>query len=120
SHKELHVALKPTIHKMRIALSDLEREVYEDLNLTVARHPSETAERMMARVLAYCLNASPSLTFCKGLSDSDEPDVWEHTLDGRIALWIDVGEPAYDRVKKACRVAERVKVYCFNTRASVW
>lgn len=114
------MALRPTIYKMRISLSDLERERYETLNLTVARHPSETAERMLARVLAYCLNASEALAFCKGLSDAEEPDLWEHALDGRINLWIEVGEPAFERVKKASRTAGKVKVYCFNTRASVW
>lgn len=114
------MALKPTIYKLKIALSDLDREVYETLNLTVARHPSETLERMLARVLAYCFNAHDQLLFCKGLSDTGEPDLWLHSLDGNLELWIDVGEPAVDRIKKATRVAAEVKVYCFNSKADTW
>ncbi|HBX36846.1 MAG TPA: hypothetical protein DEG76_05960 [Pseudohongiella sp.] len=114
------MATKPSIHKFMIALSDLDREYYDSLNLTVARHPSETLERMLVRVLAYCCNASDSLVFCKGLSDTDEPDVWAKDLNGGIALWIDVGEPAFDRIKKASRLARDVKVYAFNTKSSVW
>lgn len=114
------MALRPTIYKARIALSDLDRQIYDTLNLTVARHPSETAERMLARVLAYCLNAQPELSFCKGLSDAEEPDLWARTLDGRIALWIEVGEPAFDRLRKASRMAEAVRVYSFNHKSPVW
>lgn len=114
------MALKPTIYKAKIALSDLNREHYDSLNLTIAQHPSETLERMMVRVLAYCLNAQPQLEFCKGLSDTEEPDLWARTLDGRLALWVEVGEPAVDRVKKAATIANTVNVYCFNTRASTW
>ncbi len=114
------MALKPTIYKLRIALSDLERNHYETLNLTVALHPSETPERMIARVVAFCLNAQPDLVFTKGLSEIEEPDIWVRTLDDKTLLWIDVGEPAADRVKKATRKAERVKVYTFNTKSNTW
>ena len=82
------MALKPTIFKFNIALSNVDLNQYLDLNLTVAQHPSETAERMMARVLAYCLNASQDLEFARGLSASDEPDIWQRSLDGRILKWI--------------------------------
>ena len=105
---------------MKIALSDLDREVYETLNLTIARHPSETLERMMVRVMAFCFNAQDQLVFCKGLSDTEEPDLWMHSLDGNLELWIDVGEPAVDRVKKASRMASKTIVYCFNTKARTW
>ncbi len=114
------MALKPTIYKLKVALSDLDREVYETLNLTIACHPSETLERMMVRVMAFCFNAQDQLVFCKGLSDTEEPDLWSHSLDGNLELWIDVGEPATDRIKKATRVASAVKVYCFNNKASTW
>jgi len=114
------VALKPTIYKLKIALSDLNRDYYDTLNLTVAQHPSETVERMMVRVLAYCLNAQEFLTFTKGLSSVDEPDIWARTLDDRISLWIDVGEPAFDRVKKARHLSSAVKIYSFNTKSEVW
>lgn len=114
------MALKPTIYKLRIALSDLERNYYDSLSLTVALHPSETPQRMMARVLAYCLNAQPELTFCKGLSDIEEPDIWLRTMDDKTLLWIEMGEPAVDRVKKVSRLAETVKIYSFNTKSDVW
>jgi uncharacterized protein YaeQ len=114
------MALKPTIYKLKVALSDLDRQVYETLNLTIARHPSETMERMMVRVMAFCFNAKEQLVFCKGLSDTEEPDLWMHSLEGNLELWIDVGEPASDRIKKATRVASLVKVYCFNNKASTW
>lgn len=114
------MALKPTIFKLKIALSDLDREYYDSLNLTIARHPSETLERMMVRVLAFCFNAQPQLVFCKGLSDTEEPDLWAHTLDGSLELWVEVGEPSVDRIKKATRMASAVRVYCFNTKSITW
>lgn len=114
------MALKPTIYKLKIALTDLDRNYYDALNLTIAQHPSETLERMMARMLAFCINAQESLVFTKGLSTVEEPDLWAHTGDGRIALWIDMGEPAADRIKKATRLAQTVKVYSFNSKSNVW
>jgi len=114
------VALKPTIYKFRISLSDLNRNYYDSLNLTIAQHPSEKIERMMVRVLAYCINAQENVTFTKGLSEIDEPDIWVRTLDDQISLWIDVGEPAVDRIKKVSRLAEEVKIYCFNSKSDVW
>jgi len=114
------VALRPTIYKLKIALTDLNRNYYDALNLTVAQHPSETIERMMVRVLAYCINASEQLSFTKGISATEEPDLWAHTLDGHISLWIDVGEPAVERIKKARRLAAAVKIYSFNTKSDVW
>ena len=114
------MAIKPTIYKLRISLSDLNRDYYDTLNLTIAQHPSETHERMMVRALAYCLNAEEGLAFTKGLSSVDDPDIWLKSLDEQITQWIDVGEPSVDRVKKATRSAQNVKVYCFNTKSDVW
>lgn len=114
------MAEKPTIYKCRIALSDIDRNLYDTLNITIARHPSETLERMMVRLLAYCFNAHAQLILCKGLSDTDEPALWLHSLDGNIDLWIDVGEPSVERIKKASHVAKAVKVYCFNSKAPTW
>ena len=114
------MAIKPTIFKFRISLSDLSRDYYDTLNLTIAQHPSETTERMMVRVLAYCINAQEFLSFTKGLSNVDEPDIWAKTLDEQISLWIDIGEPSLDRIKKACRHSDTVKVYSFNTKSDVW
>lgn len=114
------MAIKPTIYKFRISLSDLNRNYFDSLNLTLAQHPSEKVERMMVRVLAYCLNAQEDLVFTKGLSEIDEPDIWVRTLDEQTSLWIDVGEPSVDRVKKSSRLAKDIKVYCFNSKADVW
>ena len=71
------MALKPTIYKSRIALSDVNRNYYDTLNLTIAQHPSETLERMMVRIMAYCINAQENLIFTKGISSPEEPDIWE-------------------------------------------
>lgn len=115
------MALKPTIYKFHIAVSDLDRHHYEAVNLTVAQHPSEKIERMMARLLAFCLNAEEGLTFSKGgLSEPDDPDLASHALDGSLSRWIDVGEPAFERLKKASRVSGEVKVYSFNSKSDVW
>lgn len=117
------MALKPTIYKIRISLSDLNQDYFNSFNLTLAQHPSETIERMMVRILAFCLNAYDSqeqLVFTKGLSCIDEPDIWQKTLDNKIIKWIEIGEPTTDRVKKASRLADVVKVYCFNSKADVW
>lgn len=114
------MAIKPTIYKFRISLSDLNRNYYDSLNLTVAQHPSEKTERMMVRVLAFCINAQENLVFTKGLSEIDEPDIWVRNYDDSISLWIDVGEPSPDRIKKVSRLANEVIVYCFNSKSDVW
>jgi len=114
------MAIKPTIYKLRIAISDFNRDYYDSVNLTVALHPSENLPRMMARIVAYCLNAQENITFTKGLSEVEEPDIWVKTLDGLISLWIDMGEPAPDRVKKSSRLAPEVKVYSFNSKSDTW
>ncbi|WP_413282692.1 YaeQ family protein [Vibrio sp. MA40-2] len=114
------MALKPTIYKLKIALTDMNRDYYDSLNLTIAQHPSENLQRMMARVLAFALNAQPDLTFTKGLSSIEEPDIWHKTLDNQTSLWIDVGEPDPERVKKSTRLARNVRIYSFNTKSDVW
>ncbi len=114
------MALKPTIYKFRIALTDMNRDHYDSLNLTVAQHPSENNQRMMARLVAFCLNASSELQFTKGLSTIEEPDIWQKSLDDQIELWIDMGEPDAERVKKSTRLAKKVMVYSFNTKTDVW
>jgi uncharacterized protein YaeQ len=114
------MALNSTICKLKIALADIDRNYYDSLNLTVAQHPSETTERMMVRILVYCINAQEHLEFTKGLSAVDEPDIWARSLDDQLLLWIDVGEPAPDRIKKASRIAKEVKVYSFNRKSTAW
>ncbi|PCJ87365.1 MAG: hypothetical protein COA54_05625 [Thiotrichaceae bacterium] len=114
------MAIKPTIYKLKISLSDLDRHYYDTLNLTLAKHPSESIARMMVRVIAFCINAQEHLSFTKGLSAIDEPDIWARTLDDQITLWIDVGEPSVERIKKSSSLAAAVSVYSFNTKSDVW
>jgi uncharacterized protein YaeQ len=120
------MALKPTIYKFNLNLSDLNNDHYQNLNLTLALHPSETLERMMARVMAYCLNVyrddknQQGLRFTKGLSEVEQPDIWLRNLDDSIDLWIDLGEPEFERMKKACRQAKQTLLYSFNSKSDVW
>jgi uncharacterized protein YaeQ len=112
------MALKATVHKADISISDLDRHYYHDHALTLARHPSETNERMMVRVLAFALNAAERLEFGKGLSNEEEPALWRKSLSGELEVWIDVGHPEERRLRKACGQADEVKVYCYGGRAS--
>ncbi|MGB3724698.1 MAG: YaeQ family protein [Glaciecola sp.] len=118
------MALKPTIYKFKIALSDFNHDHYDSLQLTIAQHPSETIERMMVRVLAYCIHCANGteklLAFTKGLSSVEEPDIWLKGLDDQLHMWLDVGEPSFERMKKACRLAKETLVYTFNSKSDVW
>src|SRR5688572_27582816 len=112
------MALKSTICKAHLQIADMDRNYYHDHALTIARHPSETDERMMVRLLAYALHADPALAFGKGLSTDDEPDLWRKDLTGVIEAWIDVGQPDEKRVRKACGRAEQVYVYTYGGHVS--
>ena len=115
------MALKPTIFKVTIHRSDLNNDVYDSINLTIAQHPSENTERMMARILAFTLLPQQEfLTFTKGLSEVDDPDIIAKSLADELLLWVDMGEPAFDRIKKASRAAKSVAIYSFNTKSDVW
>ncbi|HEV7801755.1 MAG TPA: YaeQ family protein [Burkholderiales bacterium] len=115
------MALKATIFKAALQIADMDRNYYQDHALTIARHPSETDERMMVRLLAFAVNASESLTFGRGLSADDEPDVCEKDLTGAIRTWIDVGQPDERRIRKASGRADQVLVYTYGPNdRSVW
>jgi uncharacterized protein YaeQ len=115
------MALKATIFKAVLQISDMDRNYYHDHALTIARHPSETDERMMLRLLAFALHAHPDLSFGRGLSTDDEPDLWRRDLTGAVELWIDVGQPDDKRVRRACGRAARVFVYNHGGHsASLW
>lgn len=114
------MALKATIFKASLQVSDMDRNYYGEHSLTLARHPSETDERMMMRVLAFALNAHEHLAFGKGLSDTDEPDLWQKDLTGRIVHWIDVGQPDEKRLIRASGRADRVTVYTYGRGAELW
>lgn len=114
------MALKATIFKASLQVSDIDRHYYGEHALTLARHPSETDERMMIRVLAFALNAHEQLAFGKGLSNTDEPDLWQRDLSGRIVHWIDVGQPDEKRLIRAGGRADRVTVYAYGGKAEQW
>lgn len=114
------MALKATIFKADLQISDMDRHYYAEHALTIARHPSETDERMMMRVLAFALHASDALAFGKGLSTDDEPDLWQKDLTGAIDLWIEVGQPDEKRILKACGRSGRVIVYSYSSTNNIW
>lgn len=119
------MALKATVFKASVQLADLDRNVYADYALTLARHPSETDERLMVRVLAFALNTPASdqeggLEPAKGLSDTEEPDLWQRDLTGQILHWIELGQPDEKRLLKACGRAERVSVYAYAASVPIW
>ena len=114
------MALKPTIYKVKVELADNDRQCFESLATTLALHPSETLERMAARLLAYCLNAAPGLEFTRGLSTVDEPDIWQHDMGGDIEHWIEVGQPEHQRLRKACGRARQVSLYAFGKSSDTW
>ncbi len=115
------MALKATIFKTEIQVTDMDRNHYQDYSFTIARHPSETDERMMARLLAFAMHAEEALAFTKGLSTDDEPDLWQKSLSGEIELWIDLGQPDEKRIRRACGKARQVIIFCYDHRsAQVW
>lgn len=119
------MALKATIYKATVSFSDLDRNLYTDHELTVARHPSETEERLMVRVLAWVLNAPPtqddgSLEFGKDMWEPDEPALNRHDLTGQLKHWIDLGQPEERRLMRACGRAGQVTVYSFSTTTPAW
>ena len=113
----LATALKATIFKAELSVADIDRGYYADHSLTIARHPSETDERMMVRILAFALFAAERLEFGRGLSSEDEPDLVERDLTGAIERWIDVGLPDEREVRKACGRARAVDVLAYGGRA---
>lgn len=114
------MALPATIYKATITLSDIDRGRYETLTATVAQHPSETEERLVARLLAYALFSEDDLTFTKGLCAGDEPELWVKGGDGRVRLWVEVGLPDSDRLVKASRHSERVALLACGRAFTTW
>jgi uncharacterized protein YaeQ len=105
------MALSSTVFVVDIDLSDADRNVYETVSLRLARHPSESDEFLVARLLAYCLEHTEGIEFSRGLCDADEPPVAVRDLTGRLMAWIDVGTPAPERLHRAAKLAPRVVVY---------
>jgi uncharacterized protein YaeQ len=113
------LALSATIYNFSIQLSDVDRGVYESLALKVARHPSETEEHLLSRVLAYCLEYAEGIGFSRGISDPDEPALSVRDLTGTLKVWIDIGSPDAARLHKAAKAAPRVVVYTHKDPAQI-
>lgn len=114
------MALPSTVYKTTIQLANLDRGIYELLQNTVARHPSETEERLVARLLALAIFFEAELSFTKGLCATDEPDLWVKGPDGRVRLWVEVGLPDAERIVKASRHAERVALLACGRALANW
>jgi uncharacterized protein YaeQ len=112
------MAPNATICKAVLHIADVDRHYYEDHSVTLARHPSETDERMMVRLLAFARHAHEALSFGRGLSTDDEPDLWQKDDTGLIEVWIEVGLPDEKAIRKACGRARRVWVYTYGGRAA--
>jgi uncharacterized protein YaeQ len=115
------MAQKATIYKVELSVSDMDRNYYETHNLTVAKHPSETDERLMLRIVAFALNAHEKLEFSKGISTDDEPDIWQKSLSGELELWVALGLPSEKIIRQSCGKANEVIIYCYGGRtAETW
>jgi uncharacterized protein YaeQ len=115
------MAVKATVFRAELQVSDMDRHYYATHALTLARHPSETDERLMVRLLAFALYADDRLEFGRGLSSDDEPDLWRKSRSGEIELWIDLGQPDDSRIRKACGRADQVVIVNYSGRgADIW
>jgi uncharacterized protein YaeQ len=115
------VAIKATIFKCELVISDLMRHYYQTHNLVIARHPSETDERMMLRILLFALHADELLQMTKGISTDDEPDLWQKSLSGEIEHWIELGQPDERRLRQASGRAKKVTLLTYGGNApQVW
>jgi len=112
------MASNATIFKATIQIADMDRQYYEEHALTLARHPSETDERMMMRLLAFVLHAHEALSFGRGLSTEEEPALWRKDLTGAIDLWVEVGQPEEKTIRRACGRAKQVCVYTYGGRGA--
>lgn len=119
------MAIKATVYKAAVQIADMDRSLYADHLLTLARQPSETDERLMVRVLAFALNVPTddhdgALQVARGATDADEPDLWQVSLAGEVRHWIELGQPDERRLIKACGRARRVTLYTYNHAAAIW
>ncbi|MFA6192520.1 MAG: YaeQ family protein [Sulfurimonas sp.] len=108
------MSTKATIYKASLNIANMDSHYYAEHNLTLAKHPSENDFRFMVRLAAFVLNANDALQFCKGISQDDEPDLWQKALDGEILLWIDLGQPDEKRIRKACGRSQKVIIYTYQ------
>ncbi len=115
------MATNATIYKAVLQISDLDRHYFQDHTLTLARHPSETEERLMVRLLAFALHADEALSFGRGVGTEDEPALWQRDATGAIDLWVEIGQPDEKTIRQACGRSEQVDIYVYGTRgAEAW
>ncbi|MGO4910546.1 YaeQ family protein [Pseudorhodobacter sp. W20_MBD10_FR17] len=115
------MAQNATIYKVELSVSDMDRHYYETHKLTVAKHPSETDERLMVRIVAFALNAHEYLEMTKGLSTDDEPDIWQKSLSGELDVWVALGLPSEKVIRQSCSKAGKVVVYPYGGKtAEMW
>jgi uncharacterized protein YaeQ len=115
------MAQNATIYKVELSVSDMDRHYYDTHKLTIAKHPSETDERLMVRIVAFALNADAQLEMTKGLSTDDEPDIWQKSLSGELDVWVALGLPSEKVMRQSCSKADKVIVYPYGGRtAEVW
>ena len=119
------MALKATIFKAQLQIADMDRGIYGDHGLTLAQHPSETEERMMVRLLAFALNVPADnhhgdLVFARGLSDTEEPDLWQLDLSGQLVHWIEVGQPDERRMQRAASRADQATFISYSASTPIW
>ena len=115
------MALKATVYKADLQISNMDSQYYQSHSLTLALHPSETEQRMMIRLLAFARHATDDLKFGKGLSNEEDASLWQRDLTDHVRLWIDVGLPDEKRIRKACHRADKVIVYAYGERtAPIW
>jgi len=110
------MAISSTINKVSLNIANMDQYYYQNHELTVAQHPSETNFRFMVRLVAFMANASETLYFTKGLSSDDEPELWQKTLTDDIELWIELGQPDEKRIRKACGRSKQVIFIPIMTR----
>lgn len=115
------MAQNATIFKVELSVCDMDRHYYETHKLTIAKHPSETEERLMVRIIAFALNAHEHLEMTKGLSTDDEPDIWQKSLSGELDVWVALGLPSEKIIRQSCGKADKVIVYAYGGRtAEMW
>lgn len=115
------MAQNATIYKVELSVADMDRHYYESHKLTVAKHPSETDERLMVRIIAFALNAHENLEMTKGLSTDDEPDIWQKSLSGELDVWVSLGLPSEKVIRQSCSKARKVMLYPYGGKpAEIW
>ena len=115
------MASNATIYKPVLQIADMDRQYFQDHALTLARHPSETEEHMMVRVLAFAPHANEALSFGRGVSTENEPALWQRDFTGTIDLWIEIGQPDEKTMRQACGRSKQVIVYVYGARsAEIW